>query len=198
MTEILAALPGRSGEEAVRAAEGMVAGGFVVGIDLLAGPGPALVSGLARLGPVLVLAGLHGDPADVAAAARRFAEYGARWVSVQAIDGAGSVAAVAEAGVTAVAVTLRRGQTDAEVASLRLGQSRGRTVSRLAEVAFAAGAGGILCDPRDLGVVAQVAPGVDRFVGVSSPREATDAATRGAEFLIVESGRVPQVRAVLG
>jgi orotidine-5'-phosphate decarboxylase len=199
MTRILATLPGRSAEEAVRTAErlGEVAG-FVVGPELLAGPGPALVSGLGRFGPVLVLAGLQGPAGVAGAAARRFADYGAQWVSVMAIDGPETVQAVARSGVIAVAVTLRRGQGDAEVASLRLGPSRGRTVSRLAEVAVEAGAGGVLCDLPDLGVVAQVAPEVERFAWIDGVADGREAARRGAAYLIVEAGMVDAVGAALG
>ncbi|MDP2622867.1 MAG: hypothetical protein Q8Q29_03605 [Actinomycetota bacterium] len=198
MTQVLATLPGRSAEEAVRTAErlGAVAG-FVVGPELLAGPGPALVSGLGRFGPVLALAGLQGPAGVAGAAARRFADYGAHWVSVMAIDGPETVQAVAGSGVIAVGVTLRRGQGDAEIASLRLGGSRGRTVSRLAEVAVEAGAGGILCDLPDLGVVAQVAPEAERFAWIDGVEEAGQAARRGAAYVIVEAGAAEAVLAAL-
>ena len=51
---------------------------------LLHGPGPGLVGAVARLGPVLADANLHDLPSVVERAARRLAEYGARWVSVHA------------------------------------------------------------------------------------------------------------------
>lgn len=195
MSSLLAALSGRSAETAVRAAtaSGEVAG-FAVGAELLSGPGPAVISALAGLGPVLALAGLHGEATGAAAAAGRLADYGVEWVTVQATDGSELVAAVAASGVRVVAVTLRPGQGDADVAGLRLGQSRGRTVSRLAEVAAAAGAQGVLCDLPDLGVVAQVAPTADRFVAISQAEDAVKAVDRGATHLIVPSDLVPSVR----
>jgi orotidine-5'-phosphate decarboxylase len=198
MTGLLLAVAGRTAEEAVRSAKasGEVAG-FVVGIELLSGPGPAIVSAMAGVGPVMVMAGLHGGSTSAAAAARRLADYGAHWVTVQAKDGPDLVAAVGAAGVEAVAVTLRPGQTDAEVASLRLGQSRGKTVSRLAEMAVAAGATGILCDFPDLGVVAQVAPAADRFVWVTGAADAIGAVERGATHLICDATTLSAVRAAV-
>jgi orotidine-5'-phosphate decarboxylase len=198
MTGLLAVVAERSAEAAVRAAAATGGvGGFAVGAEMLAGPGPAIVSALAGLGPVMVLAGLHGDSTSAAAAASRLVDYGASWVTVQAKDGPDLVAAVAATGVRVVAVTLRPGQGDAEVAALRLGQSRGKTVSRLAEIAAGAGAQGILCDFPDLGVVAQVAPAADRFVGVSNAEEASQAVDRGATHLIVGLDLLPTVRGVL-
>jgi orotidine-5'-phosphate decarboxylase len=195
MTGLLAAVSARSAEEAVRSAMALgEVDGLVVGAELIMGPGPAIVSALAGLGPVMVLAGLHGDTASAAAAATRLADYGATWVTVQAKDGPDLVAAVAAAGVRVVAVTLRPGQGDAEVAALRLGQSRGRTVSRLAELAAGAGAVGVLCDSPDLGVVAQVAPAADRFVRVATAEDATRAVDRGATHLIAGSDLLPTIR----
>jgi orotidine-5'-phosphate decarboxylase len=195
MTGLLAAVSGRSAEEAVRSAATLgEVDGFVVGAELIMGPGPAIVSALAGMGPVMVLAGLHGDIASAAAAATRLADYGATWVTVQAKDGPDLVAAVAAVGVRVVAVTLRPGQGDAEVAALRLGQSRGRTVSRLAELAAGAGAVGVLCDSPDLGVVAQVAPAAHRFVRVATAEDASRAIDRGATHLIAGSELLPTIR----
>ncbi|HSM02663.1 MAG TPA: hypothetical protein VK960_09545 [Acidimicrobiia bacterium] len=194
---IVAVLPGRGAEEAVRVATALDgAAGFAVGQDLLAGPGPAVVAALADLGEVLVLAGLQGDPGRAASAARRYAGYGAGWVSAQASDGAAVIEAVASAGVAVVAATVRHGIDDAEAARIG-GRSRGRAVSRLAEIAAAGGAAGILCDLSDLGVVSQVAPGLERFVWVDTPREAVEAAGRGAERIMVDAAAVAATRAAL-
>lgn len=197
MTAILALLPGRSAEEAVRTASGLEgADGVVVGPELLAGPGPAALSALEGAGEVLVLAGLHGDPVRAAGAARRYSAFGATWVTVQAIDGPGLVGAVVASGAGVVAVTLRHGQDDAEAAAI-VGRSRGRAVSRLAETAAGAGAAGILCDLSDLGVVAQVAPGAERFAWADTPEEALDAAARGADRVIVDWTILAAARAAI-
>lgn len=191
---IFARLPGRSAEDAVRSAVSAGTGGFAVGQDLLAGPGPVVIAALD--GEVIVLAGLHGAPEPASVAARRFRGFGATWVSVQAADGPALIEAVASTGLGVVAATLRHGQDDAEAAKVG-GRSRGKTVSRLAGIAASAGAGGVLCDISDLGVVADVAPGAARFVWVDAPEEAVEAVERGASHLIVDAAMVPPVEAAL-
>jgi orotidine-5'-phosphate decarboxylase len=157
---------------------------------LLAGPGPAVVAALSAVTPVIVLAGLHGDPEDAAVAARRLFDYGASWVTVQAVDGIAVMRAVADAvgGGLTMAVTLRPGLDDAAVAASRLGESRGRVVSRLAAAAGAAGVGAVICTVADLGVVHQVAPGMERVAwGAGTPAEAAQATTRGASGVILDA-----------
>ena len=193
---IVAVLPGRSAEEAVRTAaslEGIA--GFAVGIDLLAGPGPGVIGAID--GDVLALAGLHGSPERAAVAGRRLSGYGATWVTVQAADGPAVVAAVVSAGIPVVAATLRHGQGDAEAARVG-GRSRGRAVSRLAEVAASSGATGVLCDLQDIGVVAQVAGDLARFVEVDTAEEAAEAAARGASYVVVEASLAADARDALG
>lgn len=166
-------------------------GGFAVGAGLIAGPGAPVVAAVSRFGPVLVLWGLDGAVEEVAEGAFRLAGYGARWVGVQASAGREAMAAAAEAlGPTpaeVVAVTLRPGLDDAAVASLGIGRSRGRAVSRLTSAAVECGARGILCALGDLGVVAQVAPESERFAaGVATAEEARSAMQRGASYVVVE------------
>ena len=197
MSSVLAVLPGRSAEDAVRAAAGIEGvAGVVVAADLLAGPGPAVIAALAANHDVLVLAGLHGDATRAAAAARRYGEYGAAWVTAQAADGPALLEAAAASGVRFLAVTLRHGQGDAEAASIG-GRSRGKAVSRLADSAVRAGAEGVLCDLSDLGVVAQVAPNASRFVWVDGPAEAIGAARRGAEYVIVDAAVAAETAAAI-
>jgi len=183
-----AVLPSRTAEEAVRMASA-VAGrcGVVVTPGLLAGPGPAVVAALAAIAPVIVLSGLHGDPTDAAVAARRLVEYGATLVTVQAVDGDQLMGAVVEAvgGERVMAVTVWPGRDDASVAASRLGASRGRVVSRLASEAATSGVGSVLCSIGDLGVVHQVASGLQRFVwGIETPDRMTEALERGAAGVI--------------
>jgi orotidine-5'-phosphate decarboxylase len=194
VTSVWAVLPHRSAEDAVRAAKALGDGcGLVVTPALTAGPGPAVVAALAAIGPVLVLAGLHGDAADAAVAGQRLVEYGASWVSVEVVGGPGLAGAVTAAigGGRALAVTLWPGVDDATAAATRLGTSRGRVVSRLAAVASDAGMGAVLCEPADLGVVAQVASDLSRFVwGVGSADEAASVFERGVAAVIIRSEAV--------
>jgi len=186
-----AIVPARNAEEAVRIAA-VCSGrcGVVITPALLAGPGPAVVAALSAVTPVIVLAGLHGDPEDAAVAARRLVDYGASWVTVQAVDGIAVMRAVVDAvgGGRTMAVTLRPGLDDAAVAASRLGESRGRVVSRLAAAAGSAGVGAMICTISDLGVVHQVASGVERVAwGAGTPAEAADATARGAAGVILDA-----------
>lgn len=187
-------------EEAARsAALQSGAAGFVVGPGLIAGPGPATIAAVSRYGPVLVSWGLHGTRRDVSTAGMRLAEYGARWVAVLAAldDGAAAstVAALRASGVEPVATTLDPALDDARVASLGIGRSRGRAVSRLATAAAAAGFTTVLCSTVDLGVVAQAAPALECIVeGVASLDRAEEAFDRGAAYVIVPPELVDDLR----
>lgn len=205
---LLVALDLPTAEEAVRLAARLapVVGGFKVGLELLMGPGPAVVAAVRELGrPVFVDAKLHDIPNTVERAARALGRLGARWVTVHAAGGDAMVAAAvaglsegsggALAGVLAVTVL-----TSLDAAALtRVGfqGTPARQVTRLARVAAAAGAEGVVCSVRELGDVSQVAPdllrvtpgirpegtrGKDDQVRIATPEEAI---RRGADLLVV-------------
>jgi orotidine-5'-phosphate decarboxylase len=184
---LLVALDVRSAEEAVRLARALAGkvAGFKVGLGLLHGPGPGLVGALARLGPVFADAKLHDIPSQVQAAARRLGEYGARWVTAHAGG--------REAGILAVTVLT---SIDAAASSALFGRTPGELTSRLAKRAAEAGVEGVVCSPKELGVVVDVAPGLLRVVPGIRPagaavhdqrRTATpaEALARGAHLLVV-------------
>jgi orotidine-5'-phosphate decarboxylase len=202
---IIVALDLRTAEEAVRLARALAdyVAGFKVGLGLLHGPGPGLVGTLARLGPVLADAKLHDIPSQVRAAARRLGEYGARWVTAHASGGVEMLQAATEglaagaggreSGVLAVTVLT---SIDGPAASALFGRSPGDLTARLAKRAAEAAVEGVVCSPKELGVVAQVAPGLLRVTPgirpVGSPagdqrRTSTpaEARARGADFLVV-------------
>jgi orotidine-5'-phosphate decarboxylase len=202
---LVVALDVRSAEEAVRLARtlaGTVAG-FKVGLGLLHGPGPGLVGALARLGPVFADAKLHDIPSQVQAAARRLGEYGARWVTAHASGGVEMLEAAAdglaagsggrEAGILAVTVLT---SIDEAASSALFGRTPGELTSRLAKRAAEAGVEGVVCSPKELGVVVDVAPALLRVVPGIRPagaaahdqrRTATpaEALARGAHLLVV-------------
>ncbi|MFH1329269.1 MAG: orotidine-5'-phosphate decarboxylase [Actinomycetota bacterium] len=202
---LLVALDLRNAEEAVRLARtlaGKVAG-FKVGLGLLHGPGPGLVGALARLGPVMADAKLHDIPSQVQAAARRLGEYGARWVTAHASGGVemlrAAVAGLAagaggrDSGVLAVTVLT---SIDEAASSALFGRSPGELTARLARRAAEAGVEGVVCSPKELGVVVEVAPGLLRVTPGIRPagaaahdqrRTATpaEAVSRGANLLVV-------------
>jgi orotidine-5'-phosphate decarboxylase len=202
---VIVALDLRTAEEAVRLARALAdyVAGFKVGLGLLYGPGPGLVGTLARIGPVFADAKLHDIPSQVKAAARRLGEYGARWVTAHAAGGAAMLAAAGE-GLAAgsggresgvLAVTVLTSIDSAEAGAL-FGRSPGELTARLAKRAAAAGVEGVVCSPKELGVVAEVAPSLRRVTPGIRPegspvddqrRTATpaEARARGADLLVV-------------
>ena len=201
---ILVALDLRSAEEAVRLAGRLAphVGGFKVGLGLLHGPGPGMVGAVARIGPVMADAKLHDIPSQVHAAARRLGEYGARWVTahasggVEMLEAAGAGLAAGSAGEAGVVAVTVLTSIDVPAAASLFGRKPGQMVSRLARLAAEAGVEGIVCSPKELGVVAEVAPGRLRVapgirpVGVdagdqrriATPEEAIE---RGADLLVI-------------
>ena len=202
---IIVALDLPTAEEAVRLAGALAdcVAGFKVGLGLLHGAGPGLVGVLARLGPVLADAKLHDIPTQVQAAAQRLGEYGARWVTAHASGGPDMLQAAVrglsagagdrEAGVLAVTVLT---SIDGAGATALFGRSPGELTSRLAKSAARTGVEGVVCSPKELGVVADVAPGLRRVTpGIRPAGSAADdqrrtatpaeAVARGADLLVV-------------
>lgn len=202
---ILVALDFSSAEEAVRMAQRLrpYVGGFKVGLELMMGPGPATVAAVAELGlPVFADAKLHDIPNTVSRAARQLGRYGARWVTVHALGARPMVEAAVEAltsvnsgaGILAITVLTSLGPDD--LARTGVGDSPGKQVARLSRLAKEAGAEGVVCAVKELGDVAQAAPGLLRVTpGVRPPggdpddqaRVATpaDAIRRGADYLVI-------------
>lgn len=204
---VLVALDLPSAEEAIRMAERLAphVGGFKVGLELLMGPGPATVAAIRRLGkPVFADAKLADIPNTVAAAARQLGALGARWVSVHASGGLDMIRAAAEGlaegargnetGILAVTVLT---SLDANrLASVGISGTVGKQTARLARMAAAAGAEGVVCAVRELGDVRQVAPGLLRVTPGIRPRGTdpddqarvatpVEAVERGANLLVI-------------
>jgi len=204
---ILVALDTQTAEEAVRLATAVEAsvGGFKIGLRLLLGPGPATISAVSGLGkPVFADAKLHDIPSQVEAAARRLAGYGARWVTAHVAGGPAMLEAAASglaagsgdhAGV--LGVTVMTSLHTADLAAVGIKASPGKLTSRMARVAAQAGCEGVICSPRELGVIADVAPELVKVTPGIRPetyqssddqaRTATagDAIRRGADWLVI-------------
>ncbi len=203
---IIVALDVDSAEAAVRLAARLVdhVGGFKVGLGLLHGPGPGTVSSVADLGkPVFADAKLHDIPSQVEAGARRLGRWGARWVSAHA----GGGKAMLHAAVTGLGegsdgragilgVTVLTSLDAADLAAIGITTTLGKLVSKMARVISAAGCEGLVCSPRELGVIADVAPHLVTVTpGIRPPdadvgdqrRVATpeDAIRKGADWLVV-------------
>lgn len=203
---LVVALDVRSAQDAVRLAAAVAphCAGLQVSLGLLHGPGPGVVGALARIGPVLADAALHGIPSAVEAAARRLGEYGARWVTAHALGGRAMLEAAAEglaagaggrpAGI--LAITVLTSLDEAALAAAGLGGSPGKLTARLAKVAAAAGVEGVMCPVSQLGVAAEVAPGLVRVApGIRrdgaepddhrAAADAGEARRRGADLVVV-------------
>jgi orotidine-5'-phosphate decarboxylase len=203
---ILVALDVESAERAVRLAKAVAphVGGFKVGLELLMGPGPATVAALGALGkPVFADAKLHDIPSTVGRAASQLGRLGTRWVSVHGAGGRAMLEAAAEglaqgaggrpAGLLAITVLTSLSPSHLAEAGL---PSPGRLTARLARLAEEAGCEGVVCSPRELRVVADMAPGLRRVTpgirpagtdGNDQARTATpeEALRHGADLLVV-------------
>lgn len=203
---IIVALDLPTAEQAVQLARTVAphVGAFKVGLGLLHGPGPGTIDALVRLDrPVFADAKLHDIPSQVARAAERLGNHGARWVTAHvsggqdmleaAVAGLGKGSGFAEAGILGVSVLTSLAAADLQ----RLGIQRtpGQLVGRMSKVAAAAGCEGIVCSPEELNVVRQAAPELlrvtpgirpvaadDDQVRVATP---TEAIQRGANMLVI-------------
>ncbi|MDX1448658.1 MAG: orotidine-5'-phosphate decarboxylase [Acidimicrobiia bacterium] len=202
---VAVALDFSKGEDAVRLAKKLAphVGAFKVGLELLSGPGPGLVSAIAELGrPVFCDAKLHDIPNTVERAAANYARAGARWITAHAAGGpamiAGAVSGAGSAGTGTgiLCITVLTSLSSADLAAVGQGDSVGRQVARTARLARDGGAEGVVCAVPELGDVAQVAPELFRVtpgirphgsaVGdqrrVATPEEAL---ARGADLLVI-------------
>jgi orotidine-5'-phosphate decarboxylase len=177
--------------------------GFKVGLELLMGEGPTIVSQVAALGsPVFVDAKLHDIPNTVGRAAELLGSAGARWVTVHASGGREMVRVAAEAlnegsggtgGVLAVTVLTSLGIY--ELAEMGIDRPLDEMVTSLARSAAAGGAEGVVCAVTEarlvhalgLGLIV-VTPGI-RPVGSSASDQkrvsTPEAAIRAGSDLLV-------------
>ncbi|MCY3579081.1 MAG: orotidine-5'-phosphate decarboxylase [bacterium] len=204
---ILLALDVPTGEEAIRLAKELAldVGGFKVGLELLTGPGPAMVGLISRLGgPVFADAKLHDIPNTVKAAARHLGQAGARWVTAHAAGGRAMLEAAVEgltegagsrqAGI--LAITVLTSLDKKALAETGVKVEPAKLTSVRARLAREAGCEGVIVSVRELNVLSDVAPdllkvtpgirpsGVDSYdqVRTATPAEAIK---RGADYLVV-------------
>jgi len=179
-------------------------GGFKVGLELLMGAGPSVVSLLVELGvPVFVDAKLHDIPNTVGRAAGRLGAIGARWVTVHASGGEEMVRAAVESlsessegRAGALAVTVLTSLDERDLAVIGVGRDLGDQVAAMAQIGAGAGVEGVVCAVPEASRVKKlgldltvVTPGI-RPAGaasadqrrVATPRQAIMA---GADLLVV-------------
>jgi orotidine-5'-phosphate decarboxylase len=128
-----------------------------VGLELFVAEGPPVVKAAAALGrPVFLDLKLHDIPNTVEGAARSAAASGAALLTVHASGGAEMVkAAVRGAGgkVRVLAVTVLTSLDGAALDAVGLAGPPEAAVVRLARLAVAAGAGGLVCSPHEVAAV---------------------------------------------
>lgn len=206
VTGVIVALDMPDAESAVLMAEKVSdhVAGFKIGLGLLHGPGPLLISALVGLGkPVFADAKLHDIPSQVEAAAKRLGEHGARWVTAHisggeamlqaAVRGLNAGAGAAPAGILGVSVLTSL--DDASLARVGIDRSPGKLVAKMAKVADAAGCEGVVSSPKELAIVSDVAPNLLRVTPGIRPRDRdddqartmtpTEAVRRGADLLVI-------------
>jgi len=172
-----------------------------VGLELFAAEGPAAVRAAAALGrPVFLDLKLHDIPNTVEGAARSAAACGAALLTVHASGGADMIRAAvrgAGTGVRVLAVTVLTSLDAAALDAIGLAGPPQDAVVRLARLAVAAGAAGLVCSPLEVAAVRAavgaapllVVPGV-RPAGAARGDQArvaspADAVRAGADVLVV-------------
>jgi orotidine-5'-phosphate decarboxylase len=206
MNRVLVALDVPTAGEALSLAEKLQPHvlGFKLGLELLMGEGPAIVSRVVELGsPVFVDAKLHDIPNTVAGAAERLGLLGARWVTVHASGGEEMVRVAAEAlnegsggaaGVLAVTVLTSLGEY--ELARIGVHRPLDDQVAALASAASASGAEGVVCAVTESRVVQALGLGLTVVTPGIRPTNSDPADQRrvatptaairaGADYLVV-------------
>lgn len=136
-----------------------------VGLELFCRTGPSIVPSVrGASGTELFLdLKLHDIPTTVAGAARSLARLKPRYLTVHASGGADMVRAAVQAAeeVTIAAVTILTSIDDATLAGIGLSGPFLDAARRLAALAVGAGAGAVVCSPREVAAVrAEVGPGI--------------------------------------
>jgi len=170
-----------------------------VGLELFCATGPQVVEQVRSGRDVFLDLKLHDIPNTVAGAARAVAALRPRYLTVHAAGGADMVRAAVEAApeVAITAITVLTSLSERDLEQTGLAGPPLDAVLRLAVLAVGAGAGALVCSPREVAAVRRevgpgvvlVTPGV-RPAGadtgdqarVATPRQALAA---GADLLVV-------------
>ena len=181
MTEIIVALDVDSGDAAERLLDALPDVRWVkVGSVLMGREGPALLARLRARGlSVFLDLKWHDIPNTVAGAVAAARDAGIAMATVHALGGVRMMAAAAEAAgdvaIVGVTVLTSHDAPGYDRAVGRSGTNLEHEVVRLAREAISAGLSGIVCSPRELGVVRPVV-GAGRRLVVPGIRGAGDAA----------------------
>ncbi len=171
--------PALAGAEAFARRVAPHVGMLKVGLELFAAEGPAAVRAIAGLGrPVFLDLKLHDIPNTVEGAARSAAATGAKLLTVHAAGGPEMIRAAvrgAGPGLRVLGVTVLTSLDAAALDAIGLAGPPREAVVRLAKLAVAAGAGGLVCSPQEVRAV-RAAVGPDPLLVVPGIRPAGSAA----------------------
>ncbi|MGX9966604.1 orotidine-5'-phosphate decarboxylase [Roseomonas sp. F4] len=185
------------------------AGLLKVGLELFSAEGGEAVRRIATRRPVFLDVKLHDIPNTVAGAVRSLAPLGPAWITIHAAGGPAMVAAARQAAEAAVkgqpgmarprilAVTVLTSIDAATLSDTGVSGGPVQQVLRLARLAMAAGADGLVCSPREVAPIRDalgelpvlVVPGV-RPAGSAADDQARTAtpeqvARDGADWIVV-------------
>jgi orotidine-5'-phosphate decarboxylase len=177
-----------------------------VGLELFTAEGGAAVRGIAAHAPVFLDLKLHDIPNTVAGAVRSLTPLRPAWLTIHAAGGPAMVAAAREAAegaagaqgrIRLLAVTVLTSIDAATLAETGVSGGPVQQVLRLARLAMAAGADGLVCSPQEVAPLRDalgegptlVVPGV-RPAGSAADDQARTAtpeamAAAGADFIVV-------------
>jgi orotidine-5'-phosphate decarboxylase len=131
-------------------------GVFKIGTTALVGCGPDIVAEVASARPVFVDLKFHDIPAQVEGAIESVRRLGAGYTTVHASGGSDMIkAAVAAAGeeLAVLGVTVLTSLENTDLERLGISGGVGAHVARLAEVALDAGVRGLVCSPKEVGLL---------------------------------------------
>ncbi|MBM4280095.1 MAG: orotidine-5'-phosphate decarboxylase [Deltaproteobacteria bacterium] len=176
-------------------------GVFKIGLELFVACGPAIVRDVRARGVAVFLdLKLHDIAHTVQSAVTRAVELDVRFLTVHASGGPAMLAAAAAAArgsrTTLLAVTALTSLTDDDLAAVGFAHTATTLVPRLAQLAHAAGIGGLVCSPHEVEAVKRVAPSLYCVTpGVRSAgddkgdqarvKSAHDAVAAGADAVVV-------------
>ena len=175
-----------------------------VGLELFCAEGPRAVAAVARHAPVFLDLKLHDIPNTVAGALRSLLPLRPAMVTLHAGGGPAMIAAAREAAESAgparpmlLAVTVLTSMDAAALAATGIADSPARQVLRLARMAIAAGADGLVCSPQEAALLrADLGPGPALVVpGIRPPGSAAgdqarvatpaEAVAAGADWIVI-------------
>lgn len=135
-------------------------GGLKIGLEFISANGPDGVKRIVALGlPVFADVKFHDIPNTVAGAAREIAKLGVKLFNVHASGGAAMMTAARDAAkdidpaISLIGVTVLTSLGEDELASVGQGDDALLQAHRLARLSKQAGLDGVVCSPKEIGVI---------------------------------------------